>query len=278
MGKYIIEKALNNNVLIANYYDKEVILVGKGIGFGKKQGEEINTDLIEKVYLLESENDKNKYKQLLDGTNDEVFNIVLEVVNGIDKQLGGSVSEKTLVSLTDHMLFAIKRIKEGIHVHNPFLKETELLYPREYQIAEKAVKALNEKLNLQFIESEAGFIALHIHSAEVNHSIHDIHNIKAIIQKAIIIIEEGLEVDINKNSINYSRFVRHLHFAIQRVLADERIPDATNIETLLKAQYPLCYNISVKIVKMMQTQLKKPVYQSELAYLTMHIQHFNNNL
>ncbi|MCY1025127.1 PRD domain-containing protein, partial [Mammaliicoccus sciuri] len=41
---------------------------------------------------------------------------------------------------------------------------------------------------------------------------------------------------------------------------------------------PLCYNISVKIVKMMQTQLKKPVYQSELAYLTMHIQHFNNNL
>ncbi|KTT78997.1 transcriptional antiterminator, partial [Mammaliicoccus sciuri] len=66
MGKYIIEKALNNNVLVANYYDKEVILVGKGIGFGKKQGEEINTDLIEKVYLLESENDKNKYKQLLD--------------------------------------------------------------------------------------------------------------------------------------------------------------------------------------------------------------------
>ena len=96
--------------------------------FRKKQGEEINTDLIEKVYLLESENDKNKYKQLLDGTNDEVFNIVLEVVNGIDKQLGGSVSEKTLISLTDHMLFAIKRIKEGIHVHNPFLKETELLY------------------------------------------------------------------------------------------------------------------------------------------------------
>ncbi|UTI85013.1 hypothetical protein NIT60_13565 [Mammaliicoccus sciuri] len=37
MGKYIIEKALNNNVLVANYYDKEVILVGKGIGFGKNK-------------------------------------------------------------------------------------------------------------------------------------------------------------------------------------------------------------------------------------------------
>ncbi|GGI42038.1 glucose PTS transporter transcription antiterminator GlcT [Mammaliicoccus stepanovicii] len=278
MGKYVIEKTLNNNVLVANYYEKEVILIGKGISFGKKQGDVINTDLIEKIYLLESERDKDKYRQLLDDTNEYVFNAVLEVVNGIDRQLGGSVSEKTLISLTDHIIFAIKRIKEDIHVHNPFLKETELLYPREYKIAETAVKALNEKLDLQFIESEAGFIALHIHSAEVNHTIHDIYNIKEIIQNAIIIIEEDLEVTIDKNSINYSRFVRHLHFAIQRVLADERIPDATNIETLLKAQYPLCYNISIKIVKMMQSQLKKPIYQSELAYLTMHIQHFNNNL
>lgn len=278
MGKYIIEKTLNNNVLVANYYQKEVILIGKGISFGKKQGEEIDTDLIEKVYLLESERDKDRYTQLLNGTSEHIFNTILEVVNGIDKQLGGSVSEKTLISLTDHIVFAIKRIEEGIHVHNPFLKETEVLYPREYQIAENAVKALNEKLDLQFIESEAGFIALHIHSAEENHSLNDINNIKQIIQKSIIIIEEGLEVNINKNSINYSRFVRHLHFAIQRVLADERIPDATDIELLLKAQYPLCYNIAVKIVKMMQTQLKRPVYESELAYLTMHIQRFNNNL
>ena len=29
MGKYIIEKTLNNNVLVANYYQKEVILIGK---------------------------------------------------------------------------------------------------------------------------------------------------------------------------------------------------------------------------------------------------------
>ncbi|WP_340139015.1 PRD domain-containing protein, partial [Mammaliicoccus sciuri] len=61
-------------------------------------------------------------------------------------------------------------------------------------------------------------------------------------------MEEGIEVDIKKNSINYSRFVRHLHFAIQRVLAEERIPDANNIETLMKAQYTLCYKISVKIL------------------------------
>ncbi len=49
--RYIIEKALNKNVLVANYYDKEVILVGRGLVSERKQGEEINTDLIEKVYL-----------------------------------------------------------------------------------------------------------------------------------------------------------------------------------------------------------------------------------
>lgn len=278
MGKYIIEKVLNNNVIVANYYNKEVIIIGKGIGFGSSRGKEINTELIEKVYLLESERDKDKYKQLLNGTNEYTFNVVLDIVHGIDKELGGILKEATLISLTDHIIFAIKRIQEGIHVHNPFLKETELLYPREYQIAERAVTTLNEKLDLQFIESEAGFIALHIHSAEAEHTLTDIYNIKEIIQNAIIIIEEGLTIHIDKTSINYNRFVRHLHFAIQRVLSNERIPDAVNIEMLLKDQYPLCYNISVKIVKMMQTKLKKPIYQSELAYLTMHIQHFNNNL
>lgn len=37
MGNYIIDKTLNNNVLVATYYGDEVILIGKGIGFGKSQ-------------------------------------------------------------------------------------------------------------------------------------------------------------------------------------------------------------------------------------------------
>lgn len=36
-GFFIVKKVLNNNVLIVFYYKySEVVLIGKGIGFGKK--------------------------------------------------------------------------------------------------------------------------------------------------------------------------------------------------------------------------------------------------
>ena len=40
MKTYLIKKALNNNVLIATDVNgNEVVLIGRGIGFGKKTGE-----------------------------------------------------------------------------------------------------------------------------------------------------------------------------------------------------------------------------------------------
>lgn len=45
MEKYLIHKALNNNVLIAtDSSGNEVILIGRGIGFGAKVGESIQQE------------------------------------------------------------------------------------------------------------------------------------------------------------------------------------------------------------------------------------------
>lgn len=38
MGEYIVTKTLNNNVVVCTNNDQEVILIGKGIGFNKKEG------------------------------------------------------------------------------------------------------------------------------------------------------------------------------------------------------------------------------------------------
>ncbi|TKJ02702.1 PRD domain-containing protein, partial [Bacillus cereus] len=41
---------------------------------------------------------------------------------------------------------------------------------------------------------------------------------------------------------------------------------------LLKAEYPVCYNLAWKLVKVMQKELQLPVYEAESIYLTMHLQ------
>ena len=63
MGKYKISKILNNNVIICTNKDQEVVLIGKGIGFNKKQGLILDESAsIEKVYKLDQDKHKEHYK------------------------------------------------------------------------------------------------------------------------------------------------------------------------------------------------------------------------
>lgn len=273
MKNYIVERSLNNNVIIATYNNEEVILFGKGIGFNKKNGDIVNQK-IDKVFILSSK-DQERYTTLLNMTNDTVIKAILDVINEIKIATEEAMNSQILVSLTDHIIFALKRLEDGIVVHNPFMRETESLYPKEFQIATQVVQMLNDKLNVKFPENETGFITLHIHSAISNHTIGEINMITEVVSKAIHIIEHDLAIQVNESSIVYSRFVRHISFAVERVMKNDEPPHQRNLEKLLKIQYPKCYNIAIKIVKMMQVHLKKPVYESELVYLTMHIQQFN---
>lgn len=63
---FTVEKVLNNNVLIALHDDyREVVLIGKGIGFGKKRGDLIEHENYEKMFILENDKEQSQYKKLL---------------------------------------------------------------------------------------------------------------------------------------------------------------------------------------------------------------------
>lgn len=52
----IINKVINNNVLSTHdENNREIVLMGKGIGFQKKVGDEVAEDKIEKKFVLDSE-------------------------------------------------------------------------------------------------------------------------------------------------------------------------------------------------------------------------------
>ena len=51
-----IDKIINNNIVSALEPDgKEVVIMGRGIGFGAKMGKEIPESKIEKVFRLDSQ-------------------------------------------------------------------------------------------------------------------------------------------------------------------------------------------------------------------------------
>lgn len=272
MNQYTIKKVLNNNVLICQHQQSEVIIIGKGLGFNKKPGMTIqDQETIEKVFKLESKSEQDHYKMLIANTDERVLRVVIDSVQMIMTHFDLSHEESFVVSLTDHLIFALKRMENGQLITNPFLSETKYSYPEAYQIAKKVVTRINLQLNIDFPEDEVGFIALHIASQINDVEFGEMQTVPKLINNAIRIIEHDMGIEIPEASIPYQRFVRHIHFLLQRLKKGEGTTIELNFENLLKAQYPLCYNIAVKIVKMIQSQIDVRVYEAEVAYLTMHI-------
>lgn len=269
-----VEKALNNNVVVAHGEFEEIVLIGRGIGFNKKAGDMIKKDEADKVYQLLGQQDSNRYQTLLKMADDALFQLAFEAIEIIDARTAHEINDRILLSLTDHLLFSIKRLEEGIEVKNPFINETRALYPKEYRIAEEVVEMINKKYRFKLPDAEVGFITLHVHSALYNRTVHEMNMISEVVHQSILIIENGLNTKVDQASLLYDRFVRHISFCVERVMKGEGAPDQEHFDALLKAQYPVCYNIAIKIVKMMQNKLQRKVYESEVVYLTMHINQF----
>ncbi|MBO8178756.1 glucose PTS transporter transcription antiterminator GlcT [Aeribacillus pallidus] len=279
MTSFHVEKVLNNNVLIASHKDfGEVVIIGKGIGFSRKKGDLISQEAIEKMFVLTNEKEQEQYKKLLPHVDENMLDVIVSAIELIRKRTNKYLNEHIHVALTDHIMFAVRRLMQGMEIRNPFLKETHALYPYEYEIAREVVDFLNQETDLHFPEGEVGFIALHIHSAIENKKIREINKHSQLIVKLIQMIEQQLGIQMNKDSVEYMRLVRHLRYTIERVLNGEKVEEPEKIAKLLKEEYPLCYNLAWKLVKMMQQTLKKPVYDAEAVYLTMHLQRIQSKI
>lgn len=267
-----VQKVLNNNVVIADHpIYKEVVLIGKGIGFNQKSGSQITNDVAEKTFLLRDEKERENYVNLLPNIDERMIDFMNDVLIHIEKRMNRSLNEHIHVALTDHIAFAVNRVKQQIRFSNPFLYETESLYPKEYQVAHEVIDMIEGKFDLRFPEGETGFIALHIHSAVTDKSIRDINRHNKLIGDLVDLTEKTLAIKLDKQSINYHRLVQHFHRAIDRIYNGEELGEELRLKEMLKQEYPICYNLAWKLIKIMQNQLNKNVDAAEVVYITIHL-------
>ncbi|MEN2768557.1 glucose PTS transporter transcription antiterminator GlcT [Ornithinibacillus xuwenensis] len=273
MKTYSVIKALNNNVIIALDKEKEeVVLIGKGIGFNKKRNDLIQENTIEKLFVLRNKKEQESYLKLLPNIDESTLEAIITAIELIKRRSNTILNENVHVALTDHILFAITRLMRGMQIKNPFLTETKVLYPFEYEIAAEVVDFINHSLQIQLPEGEVGFIALHVHSAITEKSVSELSTYSNLLAQLVDTIEEQLMITIDREGIDYSRLIRHIRYTIERVQKDEKMDEPMKLAILLKSEYPVCYNLAWKLIKIMQQTLKKPVYDAEAVYLTMHLQ------
>lgn len=76
-----IDKVYNNNVVQARG-DKgeELIVMGKGLGFQKKAGEELDYSLIEKKFILENDSSADDLSRVYVELSSEESEVVLDII------------------------------------------------------------------------------------------------------------------------------------------------------------------------------------------------------
>lgn len=268
-----ITKVINNSFVCA--YDsnnKEVVVMGKGIGFKAKEGDIVSKKRIEKIFIMDGKSSVDKFKQLVEKLPLEHFRLSYEIISYARRTLGQKLNENIYITLTDHINFAVKRFKNGMMFPNPLLWEVKQFYKSEYLIGEYALRLIKEKLEIEMNEDEAASIALHIVNAEYNTNMNDALKITTLISDIVKIINDFYEIKLDEESLHYSRLITHLKFLSQRLFLNETIKDTDDILVdMITSRYEKEFECSLRIKKYIEEKYEHEVSREELAYLAVHI-------
>lgn len=272
-SNFNVIKVFNNNIVLVSQANVEKILYEKGIGFGKHLGDSISkTTSIEKIFSIEDKTNSSNFFELVNSVDRELIALCEEVIYMISKELNEDLHEKIHISLIDHITFTLKRLKKGEDIKNPFLVEIETLYPREFELGQKAAIMIENKTKIHIPDDEIGFITLHIHSARNDGKLSNTVRYAFLSNTIIEMIEDASNVVINRKSLDYARFITHIRFAIQRIL--NNTPIQNDLLDTIKYQYSSSFKLAQKISKFIEGELELKVVEDETAYLAIHIQRF----
>lgn len=268
-----IDKIINNNIVSALEDDgKEIIVMGRGIGFNTKPGRGIQEKKIEKIFRMDSQNTVDKFKQLLENMPLKHIQASMEIITYAKSVLNRRLNQNIYITLTDHINFAIERFNENMTFTNPLLHEVKAFYKEEYLIGEYAIALIERWIGVTLPVDEAGFIALHIVNAEFNTGMRDTIDITNLIQNVVKIVKEFFGMNLDEMSLNYQRFVTHLRFLAQRIIAKELLnSENSEFNRLILQLYPEEYACSLKIKEYIKEIYRHDVTEEETAYLAVHI-------
>ena len=267
-----IKRVYNNNVVMVDDAGAERIAVGKGIAFGRKRGDVLDSASFEKVFTLDDPTQLSRLERLIKGIPSEYLLIAEDIVSMLRRESASVIDDNVLIALTDHISMALEREQAGIICDNPLLFEIKRFYGREFELALKAREIIRGHLGIEISEAEVGFIALHIVNATMKQRADHLMLSIKMINGILNTVAETFGLTYDEGSVQYERFLRHLQFFSQRVL-DKSIAQSedTFLFHLGKDQYPDALECTERIGAHIEQEYGCVVSDAEKGYLVYHI-------
>ena len=268
---YRIIKVLNNNGILVyhNETGRELILMGNGVGFGKKPTQQIEDMPGAKVYSLVTRQKQQSVLKVVNGIQPGFIEAAGRIIEEAEKVFS-EVNHEILLPMADHIALAAKRAKENRQIPNPFTPDIRVLFSKEYTVAMRGRDIIREMMGYEISDDEVGFLTLHIHAGLSDEQVSVTLDTTRIINEGIRMIEKGFSRKLQEDSLAYTRLMSHLYYMVART----RNGESTKVDfnDFIFTNYPETGRVAEMVCSYMGNELKKPVAKEEIGFLAIHIQ------
>lgn len=267
-------KSYNNSVaLVENEQGKEEIVIGKGIGFGLKKGDQIDQAKIERRFITAE--DQESIMQLKD-ISARTLELTTKVIKLAEPKLNIKFNDFQYLALADHIDFALTRSEDSIDMNATNTRwEVRNLFPEEYTVAIDAITVIEKATAKKLPASESILMTYHfVNATSDDAKLQETIQITQLITEIIKIVSYEYQLELDQQSFNYSRFVSHLRTLLVRLLKDkhqegEKLDPA--LLQLMQVKYTRAYETAKRIAILLNAKMGWQLEADELVYLTLHI-------
>ena len=268
-GMLAVQRINHNACICVDGAGRQLIALGKGIGFGDYPHDVPLRDIQRTFYNVDP-----KYLSFVEQVDPEVLEFSAQLADVVVRQVDYELSPNLPITLADHIQFAIRRAHEGIMVTLPGAAEIQQSHPVEYKLGEMARRGIERTFGVRLRRQEAGGIALSIVNSAVTPSelqAREDRRRELVLARATRLVEERLG-PVDRDSFAYARFATHVGYLLGRVAAGAPLEsDNAELYATMAAAYPQVEACCLDIGREVAREYGQGLTEEELVYLMLHV-------
>jgi beta-glucoside operon transcriptional antiterminator len=276
----VAHKVLNNNVVISvDASGQERVLMGRGLGFKLQPTDTIDPAKVEKTFILDQGSEADHARQLLASVPYPVIEAVTRAVDDAERALGRSLGRRLLIAVIDHVQYVLERIQKGIRIPSTAMPELRVLHPQEFAAATAMAASVSASLDTELPQEEAVFLTMHLLNATRDEPNGTAALLFRRVQHVVTTVEGGLGVKLDAASPDYARFILHVQFLLQRLVAKSMLRGSdTSFFEFATLSYPRSYAIATDVKAYVTAATGSDLTDEELLYVIVHVERLANQV
>lgn len=275
-----VHKVLNNNVVITiDAAGRERVLMGRGLGFQLKPGTSVDSEKVEKTFILDEGSEGERQQRLLRDAPYAVLEAVTDAVDAAEQALGRHLDRHLRIAVIDHIQFVLDRLDQGLRIPSTSMPELRVLHPQEFAAAEGMATSIAASLDRELPPEEAVFLTMHLLNATRDEPNGTAALLFRRVQHVVTTVENGLGVRLDVESLDYARFVLHVQFLLQRLVSRSMLRSQdTSFFEFAKHSYPASFEIATEVKDYVRAATESELTDEEVLYLIVHIERLKTQI